>query len=156
MKMRAYSVLLASVLATPTVSAQDGRIVRHPLLAPLATTHAPCHTRRIQPDLRRRGLDTLRTIVDTATRRTVSIGSRLGGAGTILIVAMNDSAKRSTQGANVTVTFSSDGRVTAGARVSVAREQPASQTRGWRAALSETDTAQALLLKDEVLKACSG
>lgn len=147
-------LLIAVTLATTSARAQDARIGRLPLLAPLTTTMAKCRPLPIDEGLRRRGVASGVMASDSVLSRTVSLALTSDGHAKMLIALMSDSTgERRREMETVTVFFDAAGRVVMGSRTAASTGVPARLSEDRRGGLLPSDTAQAIALATAV-RAC--
>ena len=147
-------LLIAVAVATISASAQDARMGRLPLLAPMRTAMATCRPLPIDGGLRRQGVASGVMATDSALSRTVSLALSPAGHAKMLIAMMSDSTGlRRREMETVTVFFDAAGRVVMGSRTAATTGVPARLSEDRRGGLLPSDTAQVLALATAV-RAC--
>jgi hypothetical protein len=148
------ALLIAVAVATASASAQDARIGRLPLLAPMRTAMATCRPLPIDEGLRRQGVASGVMATDSALSRTVSLSLSPAGHAKMLIAMMSDSTGlRRREMETVTVFFDAAGRVVMGSRTAATTGVPARMSEDRRGGLLPSDTVQVLALATAV-RAC--
>jgi hypothetical protein len=147
-------LLIAVATAVTSVSAQDARIGRLPVLAPLRTAMATCRPLPVDEGLRRQGVASGVMASDSALSRNVSLALTSDGHAKMLIAMMSDSTGvRRREMEKVTVLFDAAGRVVFGSRTAATTGVPARLSEDRLGGLLPSDTAQALALAN-ALRAC--
>lgn len=150
------ALVSAILVGALPAAAQLARIGRLPLLVPLRSGRFGCKTIQPSAQLQKRGVARTLTVLDTAARRSITLGVTEAKQPHMLMAMVRDETGQRTESETVSVFFTPDGRVKSGTRLALTGGTPAVRSEDRRAGLLPADTAAAVALAKAMMKACGG